>query len=51
MNTTKNYLQNRLKTKTLDCLMQIAIEGPNREGFDFEKVAEIWPGKRNRRLV
>ena len=45
----KTDLCNRLKTRTLECLMRISIEGPSREDFDFAKTAKMW--MKNRRLL
>ena len=50
MKRIKTELRNRMKTSTLDRLMRISIEGPPIDSFDFEKVADLWGGMRNRRL-
>ena len=39
-----------MKTSTLDCRMQISINGPGIEDLNFEKAADLWGGIRNRRL-
>ena len=50
MNRIKTDLRNSLKTQTLDNLMRITIKGKARDEFDFEKAANLWGSKRNRRL-
>ena len=50
MNRIKTELRNSLKTETLDYLMRISIEGKEREHFNFDKSADMWAAKRNRRL-
>ena len=50
MKRIKTELRNRLKTSTLDCLMQVNIEGSPSSDFNFERAADIWGGMRNRRL-
>ena len=42
MNRIKTSPRNRLKTKTLEQLMFISIEGPALEQFDFSAAAEKW---------
>lgn len=50
MNRIKTDLRNRLKTSTLEKLMFIALEGPERNHFDFAAAADRWAGLRNRRV-
>ena len=50
MNRIKTSPRNRLKTKTLEQLMLISIEGPALEQFDFSAAAEKWGKKKNRRI-
>ena len=50
MKRIKTKLRNQMKTSTLDCLMQISIEGPEIGDFNFEKAADFWERMRNRRL-
>ena len=50
MNRIKTSPRNWLKTKTLEQLMFISIEGPALEQFDFSAAAEKWGKKKNRRI-
>lgn len=50
MNRIKTDLRNSLKTETLDQLMRISIEGKEREYFNFNRAADMWASKGNRRL-
>ena len=50
MNRIKTSPRNRLKTKTLEQLMFISIEGPALEQFDFSAAAEKWGKKKNRMI-
>ena len=50
MKRIKTDLRNSLKTETLDYLMRISIEGKDREDFNFDRSADMWAAKRNRRL-
>ena len=49
-NRIKTELRNLLKTKTLEYLMRISIEGPSLADFSFERAADISGGMWNRRL-
>ena len=46
----KTKIRNRLKTSTLNCLMQVSIEGPPVAQFNFKRAADIWGGMHNQRL-
>ena len=50
MKRVKTPLRNRLNTKTLDALLRIRIEGPDRSDFDFELALNNWAKLRNRRI-
>ena len=50
MKRIKTELRNRMKTSTLDQLMQINIEGLTMDSFDFEKAADLWGTMRSRCL-
>ena len=50
MNSIKTELRNRMKAATLDRLVRIAIDGPQRKDFDFVTAAKSWIAIRNRRL-
>ena len=50
MKRIKTALRNRLITPNLDHLMQISIDGPNHDDFDFIKAATSWGNQRQRRI-
>ena len=50
MNRVKTILRNRLTVSSLDTLLRISIEGPERTSFDFERTVTLWSSKRNRRI-
>ena len=50
MNRIKTSPRNRLKTKTLEQLMFISIEGPPPDKFDFARAADDWGKCGNRRI-
>lgn len=45
----KTELRNRMGQVTLDCLMRIAIEGPDIGSFPFTKAVKHWASKKERR--
>ena len=50
LNRIKTCPRNRLKTRTLEELMFISIEGPTLEQFDFAAAADKWGKLKNRRI-
>jgi hypothetical protein len=50
MNRVKTVLRNRLTVSSLDSLLRISIEGPERTYFDFERAVTLWGSKRHRRI-
>lgn len=50
MNRVKTDLRNRLITQNLEHLMQISINGPCFEDYDFDKAATSWDNQRQRRI-
>ena len=50
LNRIKTCPHNRLKTRTLEELMFISIEGPTLEQFDFAAAADKWGKLKNRRI-
>ena len=50
LNRIKTCPRNRLKTRTLEELMFISIEGPTLEQFDFTAAADKWGKLKNRRI-
>ena len=54
MKRVKTELQNRMSTKTLNQLLQILqihIEGPKLEEFNFDKAVDTWGKMKNRRIT
>ena len=49
MNRVKTDLRNRLTVSSLDTLLRISIEGPEKD-FDFSAAVSRWSGLRNRRI-
>ena len=50
MNRIKTDLRGRLKTTTLEKLMFISLEGPDRMDFDYAAATDKWAKLRNRRI-
>ena len=50
MNRIKTTLRNRLTVSSLDSLLRISIEGPERTLFDFQRAVTMWSSKRHRRI-
>ena len=50
MKRIKNTARNQLKTETLDKLIQLSVEGPELDEFDFEQAATLWALQQNRRI-
>ena len=46
----KTAPRNRLKTQTLDMLIQISSEGPEITKFNFENAATVWGSKTNSKI-
>ncbi|KAK8772370.1 hypothetical protein V5799_024386 [Amblyomma americanum] len=46
----KTQLRNRLKEKSLDCLIRIACEGPEVNSYPYNIVVEKWAKMKNQRL-
>ena len=51
MKRVKIEFRNRLSTKTLNQLLQIRIEGPQLEEFQFDKVVDVRGKMKNRRIT
>ena len=50
MNRVKTNLRSRLKTTTMEKLMIITLEGPDRAEFDFASASSRWAALKNRRI-
>ena len=50
MNRVKTILRNRLTVSSLDILLRISMEGPERTNFDFDRAVTLWSSKRHRRI-
>lgn len=46
----KTQLRNRLKEKSLDCLIRIACEGPDVDTYPYDEAVEKWAKSKHRRL-
>ena len=51
MKRVKTELQNHMSTKALNPLLQIHIEGPKMEEFNFDKAVDTWGKMKNRRIT
>ena len=47
----KTRIRNRMKEKTLDSLLRVAIEGPAVEDFPIREAVALWARKKNRKLL
>ena len=47
---TKSTLHNRLTTKSMDAILHIVLNGPDRHNFDYERAIDKWGKLKNRRL-
>ena len=50
MNRIKTDLRNRLTVSSLDTLIRISTEGPERARFEFTRAVSKWASKRHRRI-
>ena len=50
MNRVKTELRNRLTVSSLDTLLRMSMEGPEKD-FDFDAAITKWSALRNRRII
>ena len=51
MKRIKSQLRSTMKTKTLNHLLLISIEGPELDKFDFNRALQTWGKQKNRRIL
>ena len=51
MKRIKSRLRSTMKTKTLNHLLLISIEGPELDKFDFNRALQTWGKQKNRRIL